>query len=191
MSRWALKRSYRVHPPGQTAGMVMAASGVQTSATCKMIASSQGTERRFKSHSVSCGPSLTSDLNFINSSSDERDSKISLIIFSRSEYLKLHRFFFLLNIPSNRKASMSCWSSHQVTWQQKSFTSLKRPCRLYYDIKYTDYRNPSKWKAAVAQTFVSFHIGSKWAKYHHHWNCAADETSRLCTTSSTERIFKS
>lgn len=73
----------------------MAASGVQTSATCKMIASSQGTERRFKSHSVSCGPSLTSDLNFINSSSDERDSKISLIIFSRSEYLKLHRFFFI------------------------------------------------------------------------------------------------
>lgn len=98
--------------------MVMAASGVQTSATCKMIASSQGTERRFKSHSVSCGPSLTSDLNYINSSSDERDSKISLIIFSRSEYLKLHRFFFLLNIPSNRKASMELLkqsSSHLTT----------------------------------------------------------------------------
>lgn len=48
---------------------------------------------------------------------------------------------------------------------------------VLWQIKYTDYRNPSKWKAAVAQTFVSFHIGSKWAKYHHHWNCAADETS--------------
>lgn len=45
MSRWALKQIYRVHPPGQTAGMVMAVSGVQTSATCKMIASSQGTEK--------------------------------------------------------------------------------------------------------------------------------------------------
>lgn len=178
MSRWALKRSYRVHPPGQTAGMVMAASGVQTSATCKMIASSQGTERRFKSHSVSCGPSLTSDLNFINSSSDERDSKISLIIFSRSEYLKLHRFFILLNIPSNRKASMELLkqSSSHLTTEIIYITQVAMQIVLW-QIKYTDDRNPSKWKAAVAQTFVSFHIGSKWAKYHHHWNCAADETS--------------
>lgn len=190
MSRWALKRSYRVHPPGQTAGMVMAASGVQTSATCKMIASSQGTERRFKSHSVPCGPSQTSDLNFINSSSDERDSKISLIIFSRSEYLKLHRFFFKHTFKEESLHELLKKSSSHLTTGIIYITQAAMQM-LLWQIKYTDDRNPSKWKAAVAQTFVSFHIGSKWAKYHHHWNCAADETSHLCTTSSTERIFKS
>lgn len=194
MSRWALKRSYRVHPPGQTAGMVMAASGVQTSATCKMIASSQGTERRFKSHSVSCGPSLTSDFKFYQQQFRRTRFQNFSHHFQQVWIFKtadIFFFFFLKHTfkPESLHELLKQSSSH-LTTEIIYITQVAMQIVLW-QIKYTDDRNPSKWKAAVAQMFVSFHIGSKWAKYHHHWNCAADETSRLCTTSSTERIFKS
>lgn len=144
MSRWALKRSYSVHPPGQTAGMLQhLESKLQLPVRWlhQVMVQKGGS-----SHSVLCGPPPTSDLNFINSSSDERDSKISLIIFSRSEYLKLQIYFF--NIPSNRKASMELLkqSSSHLTTEIIYITQVAMQIVLW-QIKYTADRKSFKVKS--------------------------------------------